>query len=223
MEQTMTNEVQDVQNKNEQPTENQKNVINYNPVFPTLTCTVETDLDFEETLQDIYKLASDTVNSPIGYSTLGQDPNAVKKLAGGENIEGAIYGIATNFMKELRSEIDEEKCFLRTWLNVTRLKNHQPRISHPNAQLAGMVVISTGEKPTPFLLHNPTSAFRSHEVPPMKVSDYTAFTAPSVVLEAKAGTVFMWPAWMQYEIPETTVGGPFIFVGFTIDFLPRGM
>ena len=219
----MTNETQTVETTTEQPQEDQKNVIRFDPVFPVLTCSVDTDLDFQDTLQDIYKLASDSVNSPSGYTTLGMDPEAVKKLANGEQIEAAIYGIACAFMKELKSEIDEEKCFIRSWLNVTRLENHVPRITHTGAQLAGMVVIATGDKPSPVLMHNPTAIYRSHEVPPLRVADYTAFTAPSVVIEPKAGSVYMWPAWMQYEVPQTQQGGPFIFIGFTVDFMPRGM
>lgn len=206
----------------EQPDPNAKNVINYGPVFPILTASVNLDLDFEDTLSQIYKTVGEVVNSPSGYTSLSVDPDAVKKLPLGQEIEGAIYGITTSIMDEIKIEYDKEKCMIRTWLNVVRKDNHVPRMHYPHAQYAGAIILKGGSDCSPIIFHNPTEQMRGHMLAPMRVKDLGPFTASSITLEAVPGRFYVWPAWCQTEVPPMPVGGPLIYVAFTIDFLPSG-
>lgn len=225
----MSDQVQDVEVKNETVAAEgdrpkaEKNQVQFEPLFPILTAMVDLDIDFEETLQHIYKLSGDAVNSPVGWTTLGQDPAAVKKLPAGEAIEGAIYGVATTFMKELKSEYDPDKCLIRSWINVIRKGNHQPRMNFANNQLCGVIILSSQEKSPPVVLHNPSSIYRAHEIPPFRIADYTPFTSPTAALPAKPNHMILWPSWVQQEIPPAEAGVPLIYIAFTVDFLPKGM
>jgi uncharacterized protein (TIGR02466 family) len=223
----MSNELTTVEpvdqvDQTEQPQEPQKNVINFNPVFPTLTASVLLDFDVEEMKQEVYKLASDLKNFPGGYTSLISNPKAVDDMKNGQELLGALYQISLSFLREMKVEFNAEKCNLRTWVNVLRKDGYIPQQNHPLTQLTGMYFLSCQEKTSPIVLHNPTAPLRAHEHVPMRVQDFTAFTAPSMVIQPKENTLYVWPSWLKYEIPAMEIGGPLIYIGYSVDFLPTG-
>lgn len=206
----------------EQPPKPKVNEIAYNPIFPTLTLSVITDFPVEDMASDVYKIASDTKNFMGGYTTLGVDAQALDRITKGKDLQGAIYQIALQFMRENKAEFNADKCAIRTWINVVRKDGFVPQVPAFQAQLTGMFFIQCSKETSPLILHNPTTPFRLHEHQPARPEDYTAFTAPSAVIQPEQGTIFMWPAWIRSEIPPMMVGGPLIYVGFTVDYLPAG-
>ena len=208
-----------------EPDPNAKNVINYNPVFPTLTLVVNTDFDTVDMARDVYKTIGDRENMPGGYCSLfdGMNSKAVETLPKGEDLKGAIYQIALAYMRELKLEINPEKCSVRTWLNILRLNGYVHKPVTGPSQLTGVFVIQSDKTTSPVVLHNPTMRLRSHEALPSRPADFTAFTAPSMQLELEPGRLYMWPSWMEHEVPHMVKGGPLIFVTFTVDYLPPGV
>ncbi len=206
----------------EQPQTKEKNVINYNPIFPTLTASVLMDFDNEDMAQAVYKTVGDKTNITNGYSSLLADPKAVENLPHGQELLGAIYQISLSFLREMKVEFNSDKCNLRSWLSVHRKGSYTPKTRNPLSQLSGVYFIKAETDTNALVLHNPTTPLRSHEHLPMRAQDFTAFTAPSMAIQPEENTLFIWPSWVEQEISEMQVGGPLICVNFTIDFLPSG-
>lgn len=206
----------------EQPQQKEKNVINYNPVFPTLTASVLMDFDNNQMAEEVYKSVGDKTNITNGYSSLLDNPKAVENLPKGQDLLGAIYQISLSFLREMKVEFNPEKCNMRTWLTVHRKGSYAPKTRNPLSQLSGVYYIKADKDMSSLVLHNPTTPLRSHEHLPMRIQDFTAFTAPSMAIQPEENTLFIWPSWLEHEIPEMQVGGPLICVNFTIDFLPSG-
>lgn len=206
----------------EQPQQKEKNVINYNPIFPTLTASVLLDFDNEEMAQAVYKTVGETTNITNGYNSLLADPKAVENLPNGQELLGALYQLSLSFLRELKVEFNPEKCNLRSWLTVHRKGSYMPKQRNPLSQVSGVYFIKADKDMGSLVLHNPTTPLRSHEHLPMRPQDFTAFTAPSMAIQPEEGTLFIWPSWIEQEIAEMSVGGPMICVNFTIDFLPAG-
>lgn len=211
------------QDKQEKPQELKVNEVNYNPVFPILTCMVKVELPIDDIASAIFKKAGEIENVPNGFSSMVVDPSFVKSLPHGDKVEGAIYGLGVEYLRQVKAEFNADKCNLRTWVHILRKGAHYPRFPMPNTQIAGMFVIRTASKASPLVVHNPTMIYRSHDRMPSRMEDYTAFTAPSAMFELMENTIYLWPSWLSFDIPTMEVGGPLVAVMFTMDFLPPGV
>ena len=206
----------------EEQLDTKPNEIMFNPIFPVLTASVLLDFDLETMKSEIYNIASDKKNFPGGFTTKQSDIKAVDKLSEGEKIQGAIYQISLNFLRELKLEFDPDRCSVRTAINVLRKDGYLPVEQTPHAQVSGMFFVSCPVGSSKMMLHNPTTHLRSHEHLPMRPQDLTAFTAPSILIEPKDNMLYIWPAWMKHELAPMEIGGPLIVISFAVDFLPTG-
>lgn len=213
----MSNELTTTQ---EQPKALEKNVINYEPIFPTLTARVLTDLPVEEMVEDALKFVNNEQNCPGGYSSLLTN-QSIDSLRGVKELKEAIYGVSCAMARELKYEINYDKSQIQLWLEVMRRDNSHDTRSHQRGVFAGQFVIRTEEKYTPTVLVNPTMLYRGHE-PFVRAQDFGPFTAEALIVKPEVGVLNIWPSWMQYKMPPMTEPGPRIAFGFNIDFLPPG-
>ncbi len=72
---------------------NAKNVINYEPLFPVLTASINLDLAVEDMASDLFALATDTVNCEGGFTTYTTGQN-IDHIRGINDVKQAIYGVA---------------------------------------------------------------------------------------------------------------------------------
>ena len=196
------------------------NAILYDPVFPVLTASVLLEFDLDTMRSEIYKIASDKKNAPGGFISEQKD---VDTLSQGTELQGAVYQVCLNFLRELKLEFNTEKCSMRCAINVLRKDGYLPIQQMQHSQVTGMFFVSRPTGTSNLMLHNPTTPLRSHEHLPMRPQDLTAFTAPSISIEPKENTLYVWPSWLKHELSSMDIGGPLIAISFAIDFLPTGV
>jgi uncharacterized protein (TIGR02466 family) len=200
------------------------NVINYNPIFPIMTASVELDLPIEDMATDILQMATDVENYEGGFTSLFTSLSLDNIKAHGQ-LQEAIYGVSSAFLKELKYDKNEDRCSIVTWANVMRTYGHHRPMNHPHTQLSGMFFVKCDDKSPPVVFDNPTNVFRMHELQIRDPNNYTPYTSPLFSLQPKPGTMLLWPSWMTYHIPKLSPNAsvPFIFVSFTVDYLPPGV
>lgn len=199
---------------------NEKNVINYNPVFPTLTAVVNLDLPVEDMAKDLWNLAGDTENYDGGFTTL-MTGQSIDHIKGYQDAKQAIYGIACAFGREHKFEVNYDKAAVNVWANVMRRGGSQPVASHPGSYFSGIINISCTEEDSPVVFSNPTAPYRGHEGY-IRPQDYGPFTAPSMSIKNTNNQLIIWPSWLPYSFPKMKSSGPRVSLGFTVDFLPPG-
>lgn len=213
----MSNEVTTVEEVTQEP---QKNVINYNPIFPILTASVLLDLPVEHMVEDVLKLVGDQKNCPGGYSSL-YSGQSLDHIRGVKELKEAIYGVSCSFGREMKFEANYDKSSIHLWVDVMRRGNYHANRNHPRGVFSGAFVVRGDEKMSPVLFSNPTSGLRAHD-PYIRPEDLGPFSADTLVVKPDVGTLVVWPSWLQYSQPEMTESGPRIAFGFNIDFLPPG-
>ena len=211
----MTNEVTTTEQTN------QTNVINYTPVFPTMMADVQLDMPLEDMAQDILALATDTVNYDGGYTTYF-NRQSIEHIRGYKQLQEAIYGVVMAYTRELKYEVNANKCSITMWASVMRKDGYHTVHNHPNSHISGTFYIQCDETMSPIVFHNPTNPFRMHELTVMRPEDLTPFTSPVLTLQPKQGSLMIWPSWMQHHVEKMRIGGPRITISFNVDFLPLG-
>ena len=201
-----------------------KNVINYNPVFPTMFASITLDLPVEDMAQDLLLLASDTENYEGGYTSL-YNRQSISHIRGHKELEEAIYGITNSYLREMKYEVNPQKCNIMMWANVMRLGGHQRSATRPHSQIAGEFFIKCDEKSVPIIFENPTNPLRMHDPMVMRPEDFTPFTAPTMTIQPKPNMLMLWPSWVSHFVPKITGESsvPRVSIAFTVDFLPPGV
>lgn len=221
----MSNELTTTDNTTapEQPKGDEKNVIMYNPVFPVMTATVNLDLPIEDMAQDLLQLASDTVNYDGGFTTFF-NRQRIDHIRGYKQLEEAIYGVTNSFLRELKYEVNPQKCSIQTWASVIRHGGSHGIHNHPRCVVSGTFYVQCDDQSVPLVIENPTNAFRMHEPSVSRPEDYTAFTAPSMMIQPKPNMMALWPSWLYHYVPKVTKDNsvPRIAISFNVDFLPMG-
>lgn len=205
----------------EAPKALEKNVINYEPIFPILTARVLLDLAIEEMAEDALGLVNNGQNCPGGYSSLLTN-QSIDSIRGVKELKEAIYGISCAFARELKFEATYDKSNINVWLEVMRRDSLHDTRYHPRSVFAGQFMVRTEKDYSPIVLTNPTMGLRTHE-PFVRAQDFGPFTAEAIVINPEVNTLTIWPSWMQYKMPVMTEPGPRISFGFSIDFLPPGV
>lgn len=204
----------------QQAPSNEVNVINYNPIFPTLTAVVNLDLPVEDMARGLWELAGDKENCDGGYTTF-MTGQSIEHIRGYDLAKQAVYGIACAFGREQKFEVNYDKAAVHIWANVMRRGGSQPPMSHTGSFFTGVINVSVAEDDSPLLLSNPTQIYRGHEGY-IRPADYGPFTAPSMSVKNANNQLVIWPSWMQYAFPKMNTSGPRVSLGFTVDFLPPG-
>lgn len=221
----MSNELTtiDQPSSGDQPDPDAKNVINYNPVFPVMTASVNLDLPVEDMAQDLLQLASDTVNYDGGYTTYF-NKQRIDHIRGFKQLEEAIYGVTNSFLRELKYEVNPQKCSIHSWASVIRYGGSHGIHNHPRSVISGTYYIQCDEKSVPLVIENPTNGFRMHDPMVMRPEDFTAFTAPSMTVQPKPNMMVIWPSWLYHYVPKVIdqEARPRIAISFNVDFLPPG-
>ncbi len=200
---------------------NAKNVINYEPLFPVLTASINLDLAVEDMASDLFALATDTINCEGGFTTYTTGQN-IDHIRGINEVKQAIYGVACAMGRELKMELNYDKASIHVWANVMRRDGHEPVHNHKRGVFSGTFVVHADEKDSPLVIENPTEGLRMHEGF-VRPQDYTAFTAPSIAINPKVNQLVIWPSWLYYQVPKMQTSGPRVTFGFTVDFLPPGV
>ena len=199
------------------------NVINYNPIFPVMTASVLLDLPIDDMANDILRMATDVENYEGGFSSLFTSLS-LSNVGSYSKLEEAIYGVSSSYLQELKYEKNDSKCSIVAWANVMRTGGHQRSLAHPHTQLSGAFIVKSDDRAVPFVFDNPTNIFRMHELQIKNPDDFSPYTSPFFSVQPKANTLMIWPSWLTYNIPKISPGAsvPFIFISFTVDFLPPG-
>lgn len=214
----MSNELTTTEQATEQ---SQTNVINYNPVFPTLTASVLLDLPVENMIEDLLKLDVNTDNYSGGWTTYFSNQN-IDNVRGAKELKEAIYGVSCAFAREMKYEVNYDKCSIRVWANVMRKGGYHVAHDHKQATISGTFYARVEDDMSPLVFKNPTSIYRAKE-PFIRPEDMTAFTSENLVVVPKVNTMVLWPSWMSHEVLEMKVPGPRISFSFNVDFLPPGV
>jgi uncharacterized protein (TIGR02466 family) len=204
------------------PTTNEKNVINYNPVFPVMFADVKLDLPIEDMAQDILSLAVDTENYDGGYTTFFNRQN-IEHIRGYKQLMEAIYGVVLAYTREMKYEVNADKCSIHAWASVMRKGGFHGVHNHPRSQFSGTFYIKCDETTSPIVFHNPTEPFRMHDPLVGRPEDFTPFTSPTMSVQPKENTMMIWPSWVNHHVEKMHVGGPRIAISFNVDFLPPGV
>lgn len=216
----MSNEVVTTEQPVDVSATKQVNTINYNPVFPIMTANVLLDLPVEDMSDDILKLAVDTRNYSGGYTTFFNGQN-IDEVRGVKALKEAIYGISCAFGREMKYEVNYDKCSIQVWANVMRKGGYHAMHSNNRSMLSGTFHARIDDKMSPLVLKNPTQSLRAKE-PYVRPQDMSAFTSETLCVKPEVNTLHIWPAWMEHEVPEMTESGPRITFSFSVDFLPPG-
>jgi uncharacterized protein (TIGR02466 family) len=195
-------------------------VINYNPVFPVMTAMVNLELPIDGMSLDMLKLAGDRTNHISGFTTATENIN-IDQFQGVPLLKEAIYGIACAFGREMKYESNYEKCSISVWANVMRKGNYTLPHGHKRTVFSGVFFASAPSNAGSIAILNPTTIYRDHE-PLIAPNDTTAFTADSFGIQPSLNSLFIWPSWLQYCVPEIKSEDPLVCFFFTVDFLPPG-
>jgi uncharacterized protein (TIGR02466 family) len=204
-----------------QPDPDAKNVINYNPIFPILMAQINLDLPVTDMAEDLMSLANNTENYSGGFTTYYTN-QYIDGVRGITDLKQAIYGVAAAYMKELKYDVNLEKCGIHLWANIMKKDGYHGHHRHERSVLSGTYYVQTFEDSSPLIIENPTSMFRMHEPIVAKPEDYTAFTSPMLSLQPKPNTLFMWPSWLVHHVPSSKSSLPRISLSFNVDYLPKG-
>lgn len=205
----------------DQPVELQKNVIQYNPVFPVMISQVLLDLPVDDMVEDTLKLAVDTKNYSGGYTTYFNQQD-LESVRGVKELKEAIYGVSCAFGRELKYEANYEKCSIQLWVSVMRRGGYHTQHNHHKSFLSGTFYARVEDDMSSLIFKNPTQLFRGKE-PYIRDQDRTAFTSDAMYVTPKVNTLHLWPGWLEHEVPEMLVSGPRVAFSFNVDFLPPGV
>lgn len=219
----MSNELTTVQPQTEnQPDPNAINVINYNPVFPTIIAQVMLDLPVQDMAADLMNYANDRDNYDGGFTTYF-DRSSIDHLRGVTQLKEAIYGVSASFMKEMKYQVNLEKCSIQLWVNVMKKGGFHGIHNHPRSVLSGTYYVQTTEECAPIIFENPLNIYRGHDCVVEKPDDYSPFTAPLMAINAKPNTMLLWPSWLFHHVPRHNSNFPRISMSFNVDYLPVGV
>lgn len=101
------------------------------------------------------------------------------------------------------------------WANVSARGARHHIHSHPNNFLSGVYYVVTKKGADTINFHDPriqTGMIR----PP--VTELTAENADQVVVEVKAGTILLFPSWLQHSVDANQSDGERVSVSFNIMF-----
>lgn len=201
------------------PSESQR-TINYNPIFPVLTCEVELDLPLDLINADALKLAGDQKNYEGGFTTFYDRPE-IEKITHMNGLRQAIYSVAVHYAGEADYELNVNKCSVDLWVSVMKRGGYHPQHNHPRSTFSGTFYSLVDEKTSPLILLNPTNAMRMHDPHP-KQEQHSPFAAGNYMIQPKQGYLYLWPSWLEHFVPEMQVDRDRISFSFNIDFLPLG-
>jgi len=202
------------------PSESQR-TINYNPIFPVLTCEVELDLPLDLINTGALQLAGNQKNYEGGFTTYYNRPD-VDKISHMNGLRQAIYSVAVHYADEADYELNKDKCSVDLWVNVMKQGGYQPQHNHPRSTFSGVFYSLVSEKTSPLVFLNPTNLLRMHDPQP-KQNQQTPFTAGNYMLQPKQGFLYLWPSWLEHFVPEMETDQDRISFSFNIDFLPLGV
>lgn len=194
--------------------------INYNPIFPILTCEVELDLPLDLINADALKLAGDAKNYEGGFTTFFDRPE-VEKITHMNGLRQSIYSVAVHYANEADYQLNLEKCSVDLWVNVMRKGGYHPPHIHPRSTFSGTFYSLVSEATSPLILLNPTNPFRMHDPQP-KQNKQSPFSAENYMLRPKQGYLYLWPSWIEHFVPEMGAEEDRISFSFNVDFLPLG-
>lgn len=197
------------------------NEIRYNPIFPVLMLEVMLDLPHEYMASDLIHMAEGKKNYDGGFTTYFDQKPMLDKVRNTTELKQAIYGIAATFGRELKYDMEYEKCSIALWGNVYSKGGHHPYHNHQRSVFSGTYFARMSDKMSPICFLNPTSIHRMHE-PFVRVSDYTPFTAEQISIQPKPGTLLMWPSWLYHHVPTMEVEDHRVTFSFNVDYLPPG-
>jgi uncharacterized protein (TIGR02466 family) len=198
-----------------------KNTIFYNPVFPIMTASINLDLPVEDMASGIYQLASDIKNYEGGYTTF-HNGQSIDHIRGIPELKEAIYGVVMSFTRELKVEVNPNKCSIQLWASVIRRDGHHGVHHHPRSMYSGTFYVNVNENSSPLVLMNPTMQMRVHDPVPSRPQDLGPFTSESLAIKPKNNQLILWPSWLMHHVPVHTDSAPRVAISFNVDFAPNG-
>lgn len=197
-----------------------KREVSFNPLFPVLLGEISLDLPIQHMSADVIKMAGKKTNWPGGWNSM-VDRTSLEQVAGIRDAQEAMYGIAVAFAQELKFNIDPQKGGVNVSAAVMYGKGEAiPRTLSPQSTFSGMICIKEGTKPMSLVIHNPHLSSRMHEPMVKDPKDFNPYTAPAAMLPLEANKLYIWPSWLEYEVPaQKMTNGPALLM-FQVDFMP---
>lgn len=202
----------------EQP--GQKNVINYNPVFPTLMGQIElTDIDTQALADDLIKAAGGRENYEGGWTTYFTQDN-LAHIREFDKVAQAAVGVAVSYAKEMKWQVQPEDARLYIWANVMTKKGLHPIHRHPLASVSGTFYVKCNEKSAAIQFFSPMASLRMHEPRPAP-QDQGPFTSDTLTILPRPSTMLVWPAWLEHCVNQHLDDEPRVSISFNVDFVRK--
>ncbi|NBX49448.1 hypothetical protein EBT25_05790 [bacterium] len=195
-------------------------VINYEPIFPLMTASVKLDLPIQDMAVDVLELAKQEKNYSGGYTTYF-NKQVVDMLRGVSDLKETIYGVCAAFGRELKYELNYDRCAIELWASVIRKGGYHPPHNHARSMFSGTFYVNVDADMSPLVLMNPTTPFRMHEGF-VRDADKGPFTSDVLVLKPENNQMIIWPSWLNHYVPEMEVDKSRIAFSFNVDYLPIG-
>lgn len=198
------------------------NTLFYNPIFPTLTAQVNLDLPVQKMAADSLQYAAGRENYEGGYTSFMTRDNLDNEIAGMTELKSAIFGISQSFAREMKWEVNAEKCSIQVWLNVMKKGGHHGHHNHPGSVFSGVFYVQGDEEASPLAFQSPIAFFRMHEPRVQRAEDMNAFSALDLFIPVKVNSLLIWPSWLLHNVPLNKSSIPRISFSFNVDYLPLG-
>ena len=200
-----------------------ENVITYDPIFPVMMASVLLNLPVTDMVDYIRQIDQEE-NSDVGFTTHKGFYNSenLESMPSYRELQEAILGVVTSFARELRYDVDPERCSVQLWANSMKKNGFHSIHNHPHSSFSGCFYLACSDNTSPLLIHNPTMPLRMHEPFIIDPTNYTAFTAPSLTITPKVNTMFVWPSWLSHSVPKMKTNEERISIAFNVDYLPIG-
>lgn len=101
------------------------------------------------------------------------------------------------------------------WANVNPPGAHHPLHHHPNNYLSGVYYAQAGAGASVILFEDPRPQVAMIVPPHRELTPYTVNATP---VEARAGRLVMFPAWLKHTVPINTAEEERISVSFNLMF-----
>lgn len=200
----------------EQP--DRKNVIMYNPAFPTLMAEIElTDIPIEELTEDLLRQSGGQENYEGGWTTYFSQEK-LNHIRGFDKVAQAAVGVSVSYAKEMKWNVKPEDARLFIWANVMYKKGIHPIHRHPLASVSGTFYVKCNEKSAPIQFYSPMAPLRMHEPRPAP-ADQGPFTSDTLTLSPKPSTMLVWPAWLEHSVLQHQDNEARISISFNVDFV----
>lgn len=187
------------------------------PFFPTLVWKSQLSPETYEPLNQkiISRLDELTADEPeLKFGGMWQTDQRFNESAGMEDLDRLIRNTVTGVLDSLKVGYENFE-ITGCWANIAAPGSPHKIHSHPNNYLSGVYYVKTPPKANSIFFHDPRPQVTIISPPPIELGPATA---GKVRVQADAGTLVLFPAWLQHSVDPNPSGESRISIAFNIMF-----